>query len=276
MISYGGKIVPTEREKYYTNLDRYDGYDERVWGNEILDILKGARQYSGVDISGIIKQLKEKKEWLMQEYPDEFNADKWHFDIDESFSHNLDNGLPPKYYAITLNDYYVPGIASGTKRYYGTMKDMEAFIGSLNPKDFADTIAAFEKFKNGDTGATHIVAHNPHLILERVRFFTETWKCTDPMTWSYTNPYGFTHDMKIEAGLLHVIFILDGNEVLRCIKPNVMKLEGAFKEIIGKKQWDQVNGTLHGHPGIVKYIRRITPEMRCPRLCISASVRTRI
>lgn len=40
LISYGGKI---EEHPDSTDFEKYSGVDERVWGNEILHVLKGAR-----------------------------------------------------------------------------------------------------------------------------------------------------------------------------------------------------------------------------------------
>lgn len=100
-ISYGSKIQQTQSAERQSIHECLSGFDERVWGNEILDILKGARIYSDYDISVIVQQLKEKKEWLINEYPDEFGQDKWNFDVDACFAEVLplrhisgnDNGI---------------------------------------------------------------------------------------------------------------------------------------------------------------------------------------
>ena len=46
LISYGGKIVEKAEDR---DFDKYSGVDERVWGNEILNVLKGAEKFSGYD-----------------------------------------------------------------------------------------------------------------------------------------------------------------------------------------------------------------------------------
>jgi hypothetical protein len=131
-VSYSGKItetVPPEDGSFY---DRCTGYDEVVWGAEIIDILQGARLYSDYDISDIVRQIKEKKEWLIREYPDEFGPERWSFDVDKRFATPLENGHPPKFYALTLDNYFSPSFVSGTKRYYGTLDMIKAFIESLD------------------------------------------------------------------------------------------------------------------------------------------------
>ena len=74
LISYGGKI---EEHPDSTDFEKYSGVDERVWGNEILDVLKGARIFSEYDIAPIIEQIREKQHILIENYPDEFGPHKW-------------------------------------------------------------------------------------------------------------------------------------------------------------------------------------------------------
>ena len=85
-IAYGGKIKKDESPGDAFFHTKYSGFDERVWGNEIIGILKGARLHSGYGISVIIQQLKEKKDWLIKTYPKEFGPDKWSFDVDRCFA----------------------------------------------------------------------------------------------------------------------------------------------------------------------------------------------
>lgn len=80
LVAYGGKIEPNPDP---SDFEKYVGFDERVWGNEILDVLKGAEKFSGYDISEIVEQIREKKRILIEKHPDEFGSGKWDFDIDK-------------------------------------------------------------------------------------------------------------------------------------------------------------------------------------------------
>lgn len=80
LVAYGGKIEPNPDP---SDFEKYIGIDERVWGNEILDVLKGAEKFSGYDISEIVEQIREKKRILIEKHPDEFGSGKWDFDIDK-------------------------------------------------------------------------------------------------------------------------------------------------------------------------------------------------
>ncbi len=89
-ISYKDKITPvTEADikaDRYLRYEYYKGYDEVVCGSEIIDILKGAKQYSNYDITPLIEQLRAKIVWLRERFPDQFGEGHWQYDIDEVFS----------------------------------------------------------------------------------------------------------------------------------------------------------------------------------------------
>ena len=85
LVSYGGKIHEVDSPSGKLTMDRYEGWDEIIWGNEIITILKGARKYSGYDIGPFITKLKRKKDWIQTTHPDEFGPDKWDIDIDKLF-----------------------------------------------------------------------------------------------------------------------------------------------------------------------------------------------
>ena len=89
LVAYGGKIVE-DKPDARSRLERYSGHDERIWGNEIITILCGARKYSGIDIQPFIEQIRKKKEWLQEAYPQEFGTDVWHCDVDLLFVDPLD------------------------------------------------------------------------------------------------------------------------------------------------------------------------------------------
>lgn len=82
LIAYGGKITENTNPERDFFLEKYDGWDERVWGSEIVTMLRGARKYSGYNIAPFIEKLKWKKEYMHTEFPDEFGPDRWDIDVD--------------------------------------------------------------------------------------------------------------------------------------------------------------------------------------------------
>lgn len=69
ILSYTGKLNLLEHEDMWT---KYENEDFCVWGNEIIDVLKGAKKFSGIDISSYITQIRQKLVTLKQTYPEEF------------------------------------------------------------------------------------------------------------------------------------------------------------------------------------------------------------
>ena len=91
-ISYNSKIEPVsekDKEDKYLRYEHFKGYDEVVSGSEIIDILKGARQYSNFDIKTIIEQIREKEKWLRDAFPNEFGQKQWEYDIDQDFAEDI-------------------------------------------------------------------------------------------------------------------------------------------------------------------------------------------
>lgn len=161
LISYGGTLVEKEAPRGST-LDRYDGVDEFVFGNEILTILKGAREFSNYDITPIIEQIKDKVEMLAEKYPEDFGKDQWDFDADEYFSHGFDNGRKDDLLALNI----------GEKRYYGSYYEIKKYMDSLDREAFALYIEAFERTENGQIEV--MVDNKP--ILEKITYISSRYQ----------------------------------------------------------------------------------------------------
>jgi len=76
-ISYNTPI--SEKPEASGIINAYIGYDERIYGNEILSFLKAVRKYSAYDISGIAKMIQDKADWIVQTFPEECSDFK--FDV---------------------------------------------------------------------------------------------------------------------------------------------------------------------------------------------------
>ena len=248
-ISYGGKITEIVSPEDGSCYDRYTGYDETVWGPEIINILQGARLYSDYDISGIIRQIKEKKDWLIHEYPDEFGPERWSFDVDRRFAAALENGHLPKFYALTLDDYFSPSFVSGTKRYYGTMDEIKAFIDALDYEKHKSTVDTFREFTDGNAMAVHNVAYIERPLLESVTVVTSAFLYLIDEEWEFKNIWGCIYKMRVKSAYTKALLIKDGNKYIRCISP-VMEGLSYQSELIADGRWSPVRDSW-GHPGIL-------------------------
>ena len=250
-VSYSGKItetVPPEDGSFY---DRCTGYDEVVWGSEIIDILQGARLYSDYDISDIVRQIKEKKKWLIREYPDEFGPECWSFDVDKRFATPLENGHPPKFYALTLDNYFSPSFVSGTKRYYGTLEMIKAFIESLDYVKHKSTVDAFREFNEGNAAALHYVAYVEQPLLQPVTVIKSCFLYLANEEWEYKNIWDCVYRMRVKGATASAYLIKDGEKYIRCTCP---RIEGLCyqSELIDGDRWNPVRGSW-GHPGIFQF-----------------------
>lgn len=89
VISYTGKLKEIKRKEEHWSWTEYENEDFTVWGNEIIDVLKGARDYSGIDIKPFIKQLKNKLKVLREKHPEEFGD--YDPDLDKIFKKPFTN-----------------------------------------------------------------------------------------------------------------------------------------------------------------------------------------
>ena len=66
-ISYDKPIVPISGERVAF---KFKGFDEYIWGWDIVNFLKAAEKHSNYDIKGIKVQIEEKRKWFETTYPD--------------------------------------------------------------------------------------------------------------------------------------------------------------------------------------------------------------
>lgn len=258
-VAYGGKIEDAPLPNTGAFYDRLIGYDDIVWGGEIISVLRGAQIYSNYDISSIVEQLKEKKEWLVNEYPDEFGPERWDFDVDACFSEPFDNGHPQKYYAITLDNYFTPSIVSSSKRYYGTLQEIESFIDSLDQDQFSETVNAFRSFKKGKKAVTHHAAYAEKPLLKPVTLISENYQSLKERSWDFINIWDCIHKMKLHTVFMDILLIKDGDEYIRCIKPKIYGF-CYHSNAHAEDHWEPVHNAW-GHPGIVLFDDRKEPTV---------------
>ncbi len=91
LISYGGSIMGASGPNA-SSCEWYQGWNERVWGNEIITILRDARKYSGYNIEPFIEKLKCKKEYMLTEFANNYGSERWNkIDVDELFAEKDDS-----------------------------------------------------------------------------------------------------------------------------------------------------------------------------------------
>lgn len=70
-ISYHEKLIPQKDE---WGFEHYTDYDVCVCGNDIIDIVLASEIYSGFDSTEVRKKIEEKRVWLRDNHPDEYES----------------------------------------------------------------------------------------------------------------------------------------------------------------------------------------------------------
>lgn len=250
LVSYDRKIRENP-EGHRWLYEKYIGWDERIFGSEILGVLKGAQKYSDYDISAIIDQIKEKQKVFKEKHPSDYEIECDNFDVDAYFAKDFESGHPPKFYALTLNDYFSPSFVSGYKQYYGTIDTIREFIDMLNADRFHDTISAFQNYMNGNKEATHYVAYSQQKLLRPVKLIKKSFLYIEGSAqWDFMNLWGFTYSMKYNMASAVTALIQDGDKFIRCIKPTIRRL--SYKDDICSSGWLPIT-QFWGHPGLLTY-----------------------
>lgn len=160
------------------------------------------------------------------------------------------------FYALYLDDYALPGFASGQKIYYGTLEDMEHFFcilssSSRSSDSYQETIHAFQEFKNGNMSAEHTVAYSKHRLLEPVESVIALVQTeTDEVTWLHKNIYHYSYFMKADGVQKQHVWLIHNSKFLRCVKASFKNLCCA-SNVTAKKVYTPIGDTIWGFPGII-------------------------
>jgi len=71
-ISYDKPITTVDGER---GVFKFEGFDEYIWGWNIVKFLKAAEKYSGYDITGIKEQIEKKRQWFENTFPEFYRSE---------------------------------------------------------------------------------------------------------------------------------------------------------------------------------------------------------
>lgn len=71
-ISYDKPIVPVPREQ---SVYRCEGFDEYIYGWEIVSFINAAQKYSSYDITDILAEIEKKRQWFQKTYPEHYRLE---------------------------------------------------------------------------------------------------------------------------------------------------------------------------------------------------------
>lgn len=194
-----------------------------VWGNEILDVLQGAKIYSNYDIAPIICQIKEKIAWLRKAHPDQFGEDQWQFDLDKRMEAPFNNGLPPRYVAVSISPYLE---SDARETLYGREDKLTSFIESL-PSNY-------QAQKN------------------EVQFIKESFDYMEGFEFECVDSKGETFDLKFYSALLSQLILRNGDRFELCASAEVMRFKYRKK---GSEIWTESTDLKNN-----EFVKKANPE----------------
>ena len=163
-----------------------------------------------------------------------------------------ENVLNNQYYAISLWDYSLPAICSGSSYYYGTMDEITRFIKTLSAKEkrsFEYTIAAFEQYKQGVIDVTHNVAYAPMRLITPVKLIRERSQSFSACEWTYLNTYGAPYYLKCDGGNCVQLLVKRDKKYYSCIRFYLENLQ--YSSDYDRDSWRTLDGGFWGHPCII-------------------------
>ena len=157
-----------------------------------------------------------------------------------------------QYYAISLWDYSLPAICSGSSYYYGTMNEITRFMEALSEKEktgFENTIAAFEQYKQGVEDATHNVAYAQMRLITPVKLIEEGSQSFPACEWTYLNTYGAPYYLKCDGGKCVQLLVKRDKKYYKCIRFYLENLQ--YSSDYDRDSWRKLDGGFWGHPCMI-------------------------
>ena len=187
-----------------------------------MRVLKGAREFSDFDIAPFIDQIKKKIEWLAENYPDSNDAEKDKADLDRYFASDYDNARDDVVYALNIED----------KRYYGSYREIEKYMESLDGERFSKYITAFKDTEQGENEVFIDTPQGVKPILERLILISSDYQSLGiyeqdpPLPTMVADGRTLTAD----CGYLFEMIAIEAGQYIRLVMPHFDDLRYADEE----------------------------------------------
>jgi len=101
-----------------------------------------------------------------------------------------------KYYAMTVDDYFLPSFCSGRKLFFGTLEQIAELVKALEAKQKLDyVVKAFQEFQNGHPEAKTYAAYNECNLLTSAELIAEQQKTLGCTEWDMLNIWQCVYNM---------------------------------------------------------------------------------
>ncbi len=157
-----------------------------------------------------------------------------------------------KYYFFELDDYSLPGIASGSLKYLGTKTDFKNLLQGTGPK-MTGIRETFKEFCSGNQTIKYNVAYSEQRFAIPVKVLKRKKILKGPSVYNHLNIWGFPYDVITDEVKLTLCLVKQRNKYYiyyRAIMKNP-RMENELSDS-GEKQFMELGRTVWGFPGLLK------------------------
>ena len=134
-----------------------------------------------------------------------------------------------QYYRFTLDDYAAPAFVSADKDYFGTLSDIENFIGALKDDNhsqiYKQLSSALETYKNGEHNAAHTVAYNEVPFLVPVNLLEAVSYTMPTAEWEHLNVWKCPYKMRFQLAEIQQFWFESDDKYIRAMKAKITDLK---------------------------------------------------
>jgi hypothetical protein len=158
-----------------------------------------------------------------------------------------------KYYALCLDDYATISFVSSFKYYYGSIEDFDIFFKKCKDdekyiKNHSETLTAYNSFKNGDVTIKYNVAYSSQRLMTPITLYKKaSIEISKEIAWNHYNIYDCIYSMRADKCTNSYIWIKQGKNYLRCVKPSFVNLQ----YLAIKDEYVKFNNNFWGYPNII-------------------------
>ena len=134
------------------------------------------------------------------------------------------------FFEILLEDYALPGFASGKKGYFGFQEEVENFFRALknNIQDdtsYIETIKAYDKFLCETHNTERTSVYNRNQLVSKVDCIAKkSFVMPYQIAWTHVNIWGYPYYMSADACSNVFVWICTRNKYMRAVKAKFFNL----------------------------------------------------
>ncbi len=155
-----------------------------------------------------------------------------------------------QYFAVRLEDYFVPRGWSGWTTYFTSMDDLRTLIAALKKFNrHPEVIEVFEKFQAGSEDIRYQAGCADVRFVDTAELIAETVSEIGRIEYEFKNVYKYKQHFRISSGIIRQAVFFHDELYWHCIK---VRLHDVQRYNPYFDQWDSVGEWFWGFPGMIQ------------------------